>query len=94
MTLLQLTKDWFGGTPKEKDQNRMGDKELGKTIAKNICPDCKEEGFFEGPSGGLNVNIKCANTDCGSRFNIAAFGGELIYADRISEPQPDKKEKT
>ncbi len=34
------------------------------------CPDCGGEKFLPGPRGGLSMNIKCANPDCGSEFNI------------------------
>ena len=43
---------------------------LWATIATNHCPDCNRIGFFEGPHGGLSVNIRCANPACGARFNI------------------------
>jgi len=52
----------------------------------NKCPDCEQEGFLEGPHGGLCVNFKCANPQCGSRFNhMGPFG-----IDRISDASPDK----
>jgi len=51
-----------------------------------ICPDCKQEGFLEGPHGGDAVNIQCANPECGSRFNVVP--GVIGFSQRISEPQP------
>lgn len=36
---------------------------------KQGCPDCGGDRFLEGPSGGMCVNLKCAN--CGSKFNFA-----------------------
>lgn len=36
----------------------------------NKCPDCGAKEFFDGPSGGMSQNIKCANTECGSEFCV------------------------
>lgn len=37
------------------------------------CPDCNGDKWFEGPSGGMCVNISCVG--CGSRFNdMGPFG--------------------
>lgn len=45
---------------------------------KCICPDCGSEKFYEGPSGGMSINIKCAG--CGSWFNdMGPFGIERIH---------------
>jgi len=58
-----------------------------KSIKENKCPDCGHEGFLGGPRGGACENFKCANSDCGSRFNdMGCFG-----IDRISDPSPDRK---
>lgn len=51
-------------------------------IATNHCPDCGGDGFYEGPSGGLSTNIKCANPECGSEFNVTPMIG---IADRIGK---------
>lgn len=53
---------------------------LWAQIATNRCPDCDHEGFLEGPSGGISTNIKCANAECGARFNITPLIG---IAERI-----------
>ena len=60
-------------------------KEESHCIRGNVCPDCNGLGFLKGPEGGLCVNIKCANPDCGSRFNIGP-----LSAQRISVPRPCK----
>ena len=52
-------------------------------VKKNICPDCKCKGFFEGPHGGLCVNVMCKNPRCGSRFNLGP-----LTVERISKPHP------
>lgn len=31
------------------------------------CPNCKNDKWIEGPSGGMSVNIECSK--CGSRYN-------------------------
>jgi hypothetical protein len=33
------------------------------------CPYC-HAALFEGPSGGMSLNVFCGNPDCNSRFNI------------------------
>jgi len=48
-----------------------GDKLPERAIAflnQDICPDCKESGFIQGPRGGNSVNITCNH--CGARFNV------------------------
>jgi transposase-like protein len=43
------------------------------------CPFCKSKSFLEGPHGGLSINFKCANPECGAVFNdMGLFGVELI----------------
>jgi len=54
------------------------------------CPDCGEAEFLEGPTGGISQNIKCANDACGSEFNMAAVGGQLLFAERIRQDGPDE----
>jgi hypothetical protein len=69
---------------KRKEGNDMTDMPVG--IAKvmsedylrkrfyedNVMPCCGQKGYFEGPSGGLSVNIKCAH--CERKFNICPQG--------------------
>jgi len=44
-----------------------------------VCPDCGKNDWYEGPHGGLAVNIKCANPECGRKFNwMGPFGMERI----------------
>jgi transposase-like protein len=58
-----------------------------KSIRKGKCPDCGKKGFLGGPGASGAQNFKCANPDCGSRFNdLSPFG-----IDRISDPSPDRK---
>lgn len=47
-----------------------------------VCPDCGNTEFYEGPSGGLCINVKCANEACGTRLNVAHLPG-LMLAQRI-----------
>jgi hypothetical protein len=63
----------------------MNDKELKKIFydsdpKKFTCPDCKGHDFLEGPHGALSVNIKCANPDCRSEFNVCP---EVRFIERI-----------
>lgn len=57
----------------------MNDRELAERMFKQdlahhtldiICPDCGETDFLAGPKGGLSQNIRCANPECGAKFNI------------------------
>jgi len=36
-----------------------------------VCPDCGSTRFYEGPEGGICVNIMCADEKCSSKFNWA-----------------------
>ena len=44
-----------------------------------LCPDCNGTKFYEGPQGGMSMNIECV--ECGCRLN-ACFA--LHLAHRIS----------
>ena len=48
------------------------------------CTYCHSEEFYEGPSGGVSQNIKCAK--CGARFNIGLIPGGPILLDKLSPP--------
>jgi hypothetical protein len=50
------------------------------------CPDCGCIIFRPGPRGGISQNIECVR--CGSRFNVAKWGGQIVTAQRI----PSEKE--
>ena len=58
-----------------------------ESIRSDKCPDCGGKGFLAGPRGGDCQNFKCANPDCGSRFNDMGIFG----IDRISAPSPERK---
>ena len=50
------------------------------------CPFCKSKDFLEGPHGGLSINFKCANKECGATFNdMWHFGIDLL-----SQPETNK----
>jgi len=55
-----------------------------KLIRKGICPDCKKKGFLAGPEGGGSQNFRCANPECGSKFNDM----DLFGIERINSPSP------
>ena len=45
------------------------------------CPDCgAKEHFLKGPEAGMSINIKCANPECGSEFNVCP---EARFIERI-----------
>jgi hypothetical protein len=56
-----------------------------RTLDSGHCPDCNGRGFILGPRGGVSINIKCANLDCRSRFNVASPGWShrISFAQRI-----------
>jgi hypothetical protein len=45
------------------------------------CPDCGCVIFRPGPRGGISQNIECVK--CGSRFNVAKWGGQIVMSQRI-----------
>jgi hypothetical protein len=47
----------------------------------DTCPDCGGFIFRPGPRGGIAWNVECVG--CGSRFNVARWHGQLIFAQRI-----------
>jgi ribosomal protein S27E len=48
-------------------------------INNGTCPNCKKKTeFYEGPHGGISINIKCAS--CGAKFNVTPMIG---IAERI-----------
>jgi len=53
--------DWILGRSEVKTPN-LEDLNQGR------CPACGGRDFYEGPHGGLAVNVKCVN--CGSCFNL------------------------
>jgi hypothetical protein len=56
-----------------------------------ICPDCGSPRFLEGPHGGMNVNIQCANEKCQSEFNIVPGLEGSFGKERISEKSPARQ---
>jgi hypothetical protein len=45
-----------------------------------VCPGCGGERFYQGPRGGMSVNVKCAG--CGAAFNYSPVVGlSLIPCD-------------
>jgi DNA-directed RNA polymerase subunit RPC12/RpoP len=63
-------------TPQESTLSSIKKSKIGedllsdeqKALEEGRCPDCSSTDFFEGPCGGMSVNIKCAH--CGSKFNV------------------------
>jgi hypothetical protein len=44
------------------------------------CKNCGSISFYEGPSGGMSVNIMCAK--CGIKYNDTPFGMDFIGSDK------------
>lgn len=59
------------------------------TCGKPRCSYCGGTDFFEGPSGGVCVNIRCANEKCRHWFNFTPFGLEDL--NRV-DPTPHEEE--
>ena len=59
-----------------------------------VCPDCGGKHFFNGPEGGLTVNIKCAG--CGHEFSYCppCFAAPRGFAERIGEGAESNNHKT
>jgi hypothetical protein len=53
------------------------------------CPYCKGTDFYEGPTGGMMMNVICADEECRHKFNLNTLTGEL---EDLKSVQP--KEKT
>ena len=72
---LWSKRDYFKSKPKLN-----ANQELFNKLSTKGCVDCGCSDFLEGPSGGLATNVKCANDECGSEFNIMPMGQ---WAERI-----------
>lgn len=51
------------------------------------CIFCSGNEFLEGPHGGMSVNIKCANPECGAQYNVtpgAAGFNEQVIGDPLN----------
>jgi hypothetical protein len=71
------------------------EEQLADTLSSGHCPDCKQRGFVLGPMAGHAINIECANVKCRARYNVALFGGNVMFAQRIerSSEWPSEPEK-
>jgi hypothetical protein len=62
--------------------------EESKMVGSHLCPDCGGP-LYDGPCGGLSINMYCGNQKCGSRFNeMGPFG-----SDRISDASPNRPQE-
>lgn len=62
---------------------------------KGQCPFCGATKYYEGPEGGMSMNITCANEECGAVMNISpgfrSYMGEIIHEPkdgRAAKPLP------
>jgi hypothetical protein len=81
--MIHWIKRLFKGKPKSLPEPKSESKSNLEIVNLGILPCCGGTEFYEGPHGGMNVNIKCANPACGQEWNIAAFNGSIIYAEKI-----------
>lgn len=51
-------------------------------IGSGRCPDCGGTQFLAGSSAGYSEDVRCANPECGSEFNVCP----PYLAERISTP--------
>ena len=75
--------------------------ELDTIFFARQCPQCgSKEGFYEGGSGGMSLNIFCANEACEAGFNLMGpdpsinLGGQLIKVSKLGDhfhSPPEKK---
>lgn len=86
--LKSIWRWFFGGdnspsTP-VKDQPTNNRMVIGTEFSdwNGVCPDCGGVGWYEGPSGGLCVNVTCANEACGTKLNVAQMQDNMM-AQRI-----------
>lgn len=57
-------------------------------LAKELpaCVDCEQGDMEPGPEAGVNINVRCSNKLCGSKFNVT-LGPVTIH--RISDRSPN-----
>ena len=48
------------------------------------CPYCGETKFYEGPEGGLCINLMCSR--CEAKINVARIPGAMQF-DRLTPPR-------
>lgn len=53
------------------------------------CPDCEVGEMYQGPRGGLSVNVRCGS--CSAKFNLAVVNGQVLFAQRIGVPTVQKR---
>ena len=75
MSLIKRIKQIF------QPRNPSEEEKLFDQLSKFGCPDCGCSEFQEGPSASIAVNIRCANEECHSEFNIAPM---MRFAERIN----------
>jgi hypothetical protein len=47
-------------TPEARSPTKSGPPEGNDSEVRTTCPDCGHDQFFEGPHGGMSVNVQCA----------------------------------
>jgi hypothetical protein len=65
---------------------RALDNDEYKLMRAGFCAFCKGREFLNGPSGGMSMNIKCANVECGAEYNLGFGVFEVGPIDLIRNP--------
>ena len=58
------------------------------------CLHCGGEKFFEGPFGGMSVNVLCANPNCRHWFNWNPIQNKLEDLNKVESTQEQKVQES
>lgn len=63
--------------PRPSGFRTFTDEELAYITRTSKCPYCCS-GLYEGPTGGMSMNLFCSNSECRARLNYSGFTGEYV----------------
>lgn len=73
----------FGWFRKRKERKLEQEDPLGYWLGQLKCPDCKSP-ILPGPGGGMSMNVRCSNDECGHEFCTTIMGpGQAIFSERL-----------
>lgn len=61
----------------------LTERELKHISEHATCPYCGSD-LYDGPEGGLSINVLCSNKDCRARFNVARGGPDGLFAGQFT----------
>src|SRR5262249_38091498 len=73
ISVPDLTKRWGFPRPPPREMDKFSQ-----------CYHCGDTGYYEGPAGGLSMNITCAG--CGARYNVYIMPDGLHFGEELSGP--------